>query len=94
MNLGSFFAGIAMCAFLASAIFFLKFWRASGDKFFLYFSVACGLLAFERVLLLILLPDIHIGAHTPESQAWVYLVRLAAFLVIIGAVIERNRKSI
>lgn len=93
MSVGSFFAGFAACAFFASAIFFLKFWRASSDKFFLYFSSACGLLALERVLLLFLLSDSHNHSHTPEAQIWVYLVRMAAFLVIIWAIIQRNRKG-
>jgi hypothetical protein len=91
MNSVSFLAGIAAAAFLASAIFFLKFWKVSRDRFFLHFSVACALLSLERVLLLYMLPDIQIVQRPPEAHAWVYLVRMAAFLLIMWAFIQRNR---
>lgn len=91
MNPASFFAGLATAAFLASALFFLKFYRASRDLFFLYFAWACVLLAAERILLLIVLPPNFINMRPPEAQAWVYLVRMAAYIMIIWAVIQRNR---
>ncbi len=82
-----------MATFFASALFFLKFWRASRDRFFLYFAWACGLLALERVLLLLLLPPYLMEERPPEAQAWVYLVRMTAYILIMWSVIQRNRAN-
>ena len=91
MNSVSFWAGIATATFLASGLFFLKFWKASSDRFFLYFAMSCFFLGTERILLLWLLPSTEANYRPPEAQAWVYLVRMAAYILILYAVIQRNR---
>lgn len=88
-----FFAGIACAAFGASGVFFLKFWRASRDPFFLHFTVACWLLAIERCAIIALdhVPrDPELGS---ESGIWVYLIRLVAFVVILMGVIRKNQRG-
>lgn len=90
-----FLSGIAMATFAASGIFFLKFWRASGDRFFLLFCVACWLLSLERVVLIFVraaMGEENTSGPT-EATVWIYLIRLAAFAFIISAVIGRNRAS-
>lgn len=93
MNLHvEFISGIYMTTFLFSGIFFLKFWKASKDTFFLYFAMACGLIAFERVLLFLVsgyseLPQAN------ESRTYVYVVRLIAFALILIAIIDKNRRA-
>lgn len=94
MNFATFFAGIAMATFAASGLFFLKFWRASRDRFFLLFSFACLLFSIERILLFLMLPQTDRSfPGTAEAQFWIYLVRAAAFILILIAVVERNRSG-
>lgn len=94
MNSTLFLSGIAMATFCASGIFFLKLWKASHDRFFMFFAVGCWLLSLERVVSLF----VH-GAFNPaniteiETSSWVYLMRLLAFVMILIAILEKNRKA-
>lgn len=89
-----FFSGMSLIAFAASGVFFLKFWKVSGDRFFLYFCIACWLLAMERIMLCIV-PTARGSFRTPEVEAssWVYCFRLVAFVFILMAVIKKNRRG-
>ena len=60
--------------------------RRTGDRFFLLFALAFALLSAERWGLLFVRPD-----H--ELRHSVYLLRLAAFSLILIAVIDKNRSS-
>ncbi len=80
-----FFAGAICMASLTIALFFLNFWRRTGDRFFLAFSGAFLLLMVERIILFT------IGtAH--EFAPYVYVVRLLAFVLIIAAIVDKNRR--
>ncbi|TAJ68655.1 MAG: hypothetical protein EPO51_27135 [Phenylobacterium sp.] len=69
--------------FLAVGLFFLKFWRRTGDRLFATFAVAFALLAVNQAApVLTSIPD--------EHQGYIYLLRLAAFLLIILAVLRKN----
>ncbi len=68
--------GVAVC--------FARFWRQTTDRLFGFFALAFTLLGANTVLLAAINP-----AH--ESRHLVYLLRLAAFLVIIVGVIDKNR---
>lgn len=90
-----FLSGISMATFTASGIFFLRFWRASHDRFYLLFCFACWFLALERVM-----AQFFYGLQEPirsaatEASSWVYLLRLAAFVVIMIAVVDKNRAGV
>lgn len=88
-----FFAGIACAAFGASGVFFFKFWRASRDPFFFYFTIACWLLAIERCAILALDRAPKAPEIGSESGIWVYLIRLVAFVVILIGVIQKNKRG-
>jgi Family of unknown function (DUF5985) len=79
-----FLSGTLMCAFCVAAVFFWRFWRRTRDRFFLIFAGAWVLLGVERLLL---------GAlNAPEQlNPGIYFIRLAAFLLIILAIIDKNR---
>ena len=69
--------------FLAIGLFFLKFWRRTGDSLFLAFAVAFALLAANQAAPVLLgIPS--------ENQAYIYLLRLFAFLLIIWAILRKN----
>jgi hypothetical protein len=81
----TFLNGCSLMASLVGAIFFLKFWRTSGDRFFGLFAAAFFILAFERVALML-------SHGLAEADPIVYLCRCVAFLLIIFAVVDKNRK--
>lgn len=94
MNPISFLTGISVATFLASGLFFFKFWKASRDRFFLFFFSAFLLIALERFADLFI-PALQNPLRTPatEDAAWIYLIRLLAFALILIAIIDKNRTS-
>lgn len=95
MSYLNFFAGITVATFTASGLFFFKFWKASHDRFFLFFAGACWLLAFERTL--------GMGVHAiqeplrtaaTEASGWFYCFRLLAFVIILIGVVDKNRRAV
>lgn len=80
-----FLSGAVAFGFITIGLFFLRFWRASGDELFLAFAVAFGLLGCGQALVSL--------ANIPaEERSALYLVRLTAFLLIIAAIIRKNRR--
>ena len=73
---------IAMASWVA-ALFFLKFWRDTRDRLFLIFAMAFCLLGLTRFALVLL--------QSREEHHYVYWVRLAAFVLILLAIIDKNR---
>ena len=67
-------------------LFFLHFWRVSRDRFFLFFLGAFWLFSVNWI---------YVGLMPPrlESRHLVYLVRLAAFVLIIIGIVDKNRRS-
>lgn len=79
----SMLAGASLVAAAAISLFFLRFWRKTGDRLFGYFSLAFLLLGVERLRLV---------WATTEVATPFYLIRLVAFLVILFAILDKNRK--
>ena len=79
----AFTAGALTLGWLAIGVFFLKFWRRTGDGLFLAFAVAFALLAINQAV------PVLFGVPS-EHQGYIYLLRLAAFLLIILAVLRKN----
>lgn len=91
--IAAFVSGVSLATFAASGYFFLRFWRKSGDSFFLQFCIACWLLATERVALVSVSDaQLPIRSTGSEASSWVYLIRLAAFVFILTAIIQRNHR--
>ena len=81
-----FVSGILTMGYIVSGIFFLRFWRDTRDRLFAMFGTAFFILAVHRIGF--------VFAHdVPErATAW-YFVRLLAFLIIIVAIVDKNRKK-
>jgi hypothetical protein len=74
---------IAMASF-AAGLFFLRYWRASGDRFFLYLMLSFWIEAANRVYMaLVLSPS--------EDAPLQYLVRLLSYGLILAAIWDKNR---
>lgn len=81
----AFFSGLITMGFLIAGLFFLRFWRRTGDLLFAAFAVAFWLLATNQALLVL--------ADVPaEERTWFYLLRLVAFGLIIAAITFKNRQ--
>lgn len=81
--LSAYAAGVITLGFLTTGLFFVKFWRRTKDGLFLAFAVAFALLAANAAIPVLL--------NVPsENQSYIYLLRLAAFVLIIAAVLRKN----
>jgi hypothetical protein len=80
---------IAMASVIA-ALFFLRFWRDTGDRLFGIFSAAFILLGVTRLGLALSSVQEKTTQHEEFHTAW-YWVRLAAFLLILVAIADKNR---
>jgi hypothetical protein len=79
-----FLSGAFMLACAASALFFFRFWRKSGDRLFASLSLAFAMLAVERTVLAFVSLEF-------EGRHWIYLARLATFVLIIAGILDKNR---
>ena len=86
MFLNTIIAGAIVMASLTIALFFLRFWKSTHDRFFLYFAIAFALEAINRIL-------IQITIHQDEQQPLFYLIRLVAYGLILVAILQKNRRS-
>lgn len=84
MTLYDFLSGAVAFGFLLIGLFFLRFWTRMRDSLFFWFALAFWLLgAGQSVLALSNIPV--------EERSSVYLIRLAAFLLILFAIFRKNR---
>ena len=81
-----FLGGAIAMGFAIAALFFLKFWRRTREGLFLAFSAAFMLLAATQALLTL-------SGIPTEERSQLYLLRLIAFLLILGAMWWQNRRS-
>jgi len=82
-----FLAGAVSMGFAVAALLFLKFWRRTGQTLFLAFSASFMLLGVTQALLIL--------AEVPvEERSQLYLLRLLAFLLILGALWWQNRRGV
>ena len=65
------------------ALFFLRFWRNTRDRFFLYFALSFGIEGAHRVYSAL-------TYQNAEDSPLHYLVRLLAYGLIIWAILEKN----
>lgn len=71
---------------IVAALFLLRFWFKTGDRLLLIFAVAFSLMAVTRVAS-------ELTTDTDERHAYIYVLRLVAFLLILLAIIDKNRST-
>lgn len=79
-----FLSGVLCAGYAVAALFFLRFWKSSRDRLFLFFAGAFGLLVLQRAALAI-------AGGSETETIWYYLVRLASFALILIGIIDKNR---
>lgn len=78
-------SGACIAGYLVVGLVFLRSWRETRDRLFALFAAAFWLLAFQRVLLAM-------TDQLSENRPYLYLLRLAAYLLILWAIVDKNRQ--
>jgi hypothetical protein len=86
VTLYDFLSGAVALGFVVCALFFMRFWRRTRDQLFLAFALAFVLLGAGQAILAL--------ANIPtEERGSLFLFRLAAFALILFAILRKNRES-
>jgi hypothetical protein len=79
-----FLLGATAMACWTAMLFFFRFWRQSRDRLFGMFAVAFLLMGLTRLGLAM--------SHDPtEGDTFLYWIRFAAFVLILVAIVDKNR---
>jgi uncharacterized membrane protein HdeD (DUF308 family) len=76
--------GAISMACLVIALFFLRFWKNTRDRFFLFFATAFGLEGINRALL-------GLDQGSNENEPLFYLIRFVSYILILVAILDKNR---
>jgi hypothetical protein len=79
-----FLAGAVTVGYALAAVFFLRFWHKTQDRLFLVFSIAFALFALNQALAAMM-------TVVYESASWIYALRLLGFVLILAAIVDKNR---
>ena len=77
-------SGAIVMGYGVCGLFFLRFWRTTHDRLFAVFSAAFWVLGVQRLALGLIEP-------VQEWRTGLYALRLLGFLLILGAIIDKNR---
>jgi hypothetical protein len=78
-----FLAGMITMGFLVAALMFFRYWRRTRDSLFAIFGISFLLFALGQALT--------VFADIPrEEHSWLYLVRLAGFVLLIVGIVAKN----
>lgn len=79
----NFLAGAAAMASAAIAVYFARFWRRSRDRLFAAFALAFFVFAVNQGVIS--------AFRTSDVRLIPYAIRAVAFIVIILAILDKNR---
>jgi hypothetical protein len=68
------------------ALQFLRYWKNTSDPLFGWFGLAFGVMSLNWLGLALIDPN-------SEVRHTLYLLRLAAFLLIIAGILQKNRRG-
>jgi hypothetical protein len=81
-----FLSGAVALGFYVCGLYFLRFWKRTRDQLFLAFALAFALLGTGQSILAL--------ANIPtEERGSIYLIRLAAFALILFAILRKNSSA-
>lgn len=80
-----FLLGVIVTASLTAAGFFWRFYRQTLDRLFLAFAAAFAIEGINRMAFLMI-------DKPSEGSPIIYMVRLVAFLLLLGAIVAKNRR--
>lgn len=76
--------GAVIMGDVLAALFFVRFWIMTGDRFFLFFSASFLAIAVSRVVVDESIPPF-------GMEAFGYLIRILSYLFIIAGILYKNR---
>jgi len=82
----AFLQAVSATAAWISATIFVRYWRESRDPLFVQFALAFALLGLSWAILSVVNP-------IADTSPYIYGLRLIAFLLIIVAVVVKNREA-
>ena len=81
-----FLNGMAVAGAFGVGLFFVRWWQDTGDRFYALFGVAFWVLSASWLGLAWAMPE-------SEHRHYWYIPRLFAFLLIIAAIVDKNRSA-
>jgi len=81
-----FLNGVSAGSSLIAAILFLRFWRETRDRLFVWFALAFVMFAAHWWAICLLQPAV-------EARHWFFLLRLIGFVLILLAIVDKNRPA-
>ena len=78
-----FLLGAITASSLVAGLFFLGFWRSTRDMLFFAFAFFFVIQAVTHAVIVTL-------PHPNEGSIWLFVVRLLAILVVLGAILWKN----
>lgn len=84
--MAEFIFGLVAMAYFVVGVFFLRFWTQTKDRLFVWFCAAFWILAFQRVLLTVL-------GETKETPWYIIIFRLIGYIIILVAIVDKNRSK-
>lgn len=76
---------LAMGMFVSS-LFFLRFWRSTRDRLFVFIALAFSVLAIQWT-------ELELANDSSETRHFHYVARLAAFALIVVGIVDKNRRG-
>ena len=83
----TFLLGALVMGDLVVALFFLRYWKVTGDRFFIFLSCSFGLGALSWALLAG-------NLVSSETEPMVYIIRLLSYFAILLGIGDANRASL
>lgn len=87
MTSDSFLLGAVAQAALVAALFFFRYWRKTGDRFFILFALAFLVDAAGRTAMALSSP------LPQEQEPLFYSARLVTFALILAAIVDKNMRA-
>lgn len=79
----AFLLGALSAMFLTAAVFFLRFWKQTRDRFFLAFAASFVVEGLSRIAILFV-------ERPSQPYAGLYVIRMLASLLIVWAILQKN----
>lgn len=79
-------SGAILMGYVVAGLFFWRFWRQTQDRLFAIFAVSFWMLGVQRLA-------VAMTTEVMENRVWLYGIRLLAYVLILAAIIDKNRSS-
>jgi hypothetical protein len=86
IELAGLVAGASLMGYAVAGLFFLRFWKDTGDRFFAIFAASFLMLGLQRLL-------VSLTPQDSEHLPYLYVLRLLAYVFILIAIFDKNRTT-